>query len=464
MPQNHFLRRVWTNSFMDALICGHPQNSGLELQHPARCIEGWNSSGCHSATARWKIENQGEKIIDFLGARRRLISEHGTAARGARSLLLEPLKKIVNAPDVRALFEKFILNPDQYHDLIHNIIEHHGIQGTPTEIYRALAHIGVDKLARTAIDTYVPESWEKSAELVGAGARLAISAGDWMTAENLWLKLDELAARDGAQNPDLQKQVMFELAGLLAARGEFEGAIEFYFLCEKLATESRDSKSLAQIRTSLGKAYLAHDAHEEALDFFLKAAEWAAAENDSRVLAAAELGAGGSLAGLGRLEESIPRLERAAAAAAGTGDPQTRVESARKLAEVLTKLGRHKEAIGLTVATLEIPELADNISACALLLYGLFETCCECGAWSDFLIQLTSLQNAIHRTEQFQHLGPVLILSAKAHTERGLFHLALHNLEEAAYLFQALEENDQLEKVRAAIEQIRELIQRRRNE
>jgi len=386
---------------------------------------------------------RGEKIIDFLGARRRLITEHGTTSRGARSHLLDPIRRALGAPDIQPLFEQFIFNPDRHHDLIRNLAEHHAVEGTPTEVFQALAHLGVERLSADAVAAYDPAAWERSVELARAGAQLAASAGDWMSAENVWLRLDERAADPAAPSPALQRRVMYELAGLLADRGDTDGAIEFYLLCEKLAGDEGDAAAPARIRVSLGRVYLANGAHETALESFTRSAEWAAAAQDVRLLAEAELGAGTALAAMNRHEEGLPLLERALARAALS----------------LNRLGRHDLAAALLASALRLPELADDLGTATLLLYNLFDTAAECGAWGDFLIELTALQNTIHRTEQFQHLGPVLIMSAKAHTERGLFYLALHNLEEAAYLYQALGETDELDKVNAAIEQIRALIQ-----
>lgn len=405
------------------------------------------------------IENRGEKTIDFLQARRRLIDERGTTSRGARSPLLEPLRKIIGAPDIHPLFDKFICNPDQCHDLIHNLIEHHGIEATPNEIYQALAHIGIERFGKEASEEYSPETWERAAELARAGARLAKAAGDWMSAEKLWLKLGERAAESGTPNPLLQKQAMFELACLLSERGETEGAIEFFLLCENLANEDRDVKALARIRNFLGRAHLEQNSPEKALEYFNLSAEWAA-EGDEQTRAEAELGIGTALAALERIEESILHFEQSMTSAGLAGDTPTRVEAACRMARILSRLGHSDDAIKHLIAALRLAESIENIQTGVLLLYNLFETCRACGAWSGFLLELTAIQNRIHKNEQFQHLGPVLILSAKAHTERGLFHLALHNLEEAAYLFQSLEETDQLEKVRSTIEQIRTLIKK----
>jgi hypothetical protein len=105
----------------------------------------------------------------------------------------------------------------------------------------------------------------------------------------------------------------------------------------------------------------------------------------------------------------------------------------------------------------------DNLDSRITLLYELFDVCIECGRWGEFFLELLSCMDRVHSVEQFRLLGSLLVLSAKANSERGLLHLALRNLEEAAYLFNAYEDADRFEEVNSAIARLRAEIAKQKN-
>jgi len=407
--------------------------------------------------------NRTAKVIDFLEARRSVIEEHGTSSRGARSPLLEPLRKLLNAPDVKPLFDMFIQFPDAHHDLIRTLSDSHGIEAPAKEMIRALTHLGVERLRREALETYSPENWKDAVLQMREAARLSVFAGDWMTAEQLWLKLDERALESGVPNPEMQRLVMFELGNLLARRGDNEGAAEFFLLCEELAAADGRQDALASIRVMLGRALSAQGQHEEALHRFRQAADWAWETQSLSVLAYAESGAGAALAELGRDEEALSRLFLAADTAAAAGDSDAAAETAHTIARVLAKTGRPEQAVDHIVKSLRVAHDAGDMASQVSLIYPLFDACKAADRWGDFLLELNSAMDCVHETEQFQHLGLLLILSAEAHSERGLLFLALHDLEEAAYIFQALEERDRFRDLQKTIEQLRARIAELKN-
>ncbi|MFA6448278.1 MAG: hypothetical protein WCX65_02320 [bacterium] len=398
------------------------------------------------------------KVIDFLEARRSIIAEHGTSSRGARSPLLDPLRKVLNAPDIKPLFEAFMQQPDASLDLIRALEGDHGFDSPAKDLLQALAHLGVERIRRDAFDNFAGGDWPAAVKKIRAAVHLAVFAGDWMTAEQLWLRLDERAMETGSAIPEMQRLVMFELGNLLARRGDLEGAIEFYLICEELAAAEKKEDALAWVRIMIGRARRAQGNLEESLHPLFQAADWAWEKQDPRVLAHAEAVIGASLTDLGRDEEAIPHLNIAAENAVGVGDTPVRVEAAHSIARALFKLGRPEQAAAHISDTLRADVGPDGLAALITLLYPLFDICKSSGRWGDFFTELQSVQNHIHASEQFHHLGPLLNLSAKAYTERGLLHLALHDLEEAAYIFQAIDDSERFKQTRKTIDEIRALI------
>jgi tetratricopeptide (TPR) repeat protein len=400
-------------------------------------------------------------VIDFLEARRNIIAEHGTSARGARSHLLEPLRKILNAPDVAPLFESFILNPSAHIDLIHTISGTHGIESTKKEMLQALAHLGIEKTRRGALDGFLPENWEDAVRAIRMGVKLAIFVDDWMAAEQLWLRLDERAIETGVQIPELQRLVMFEMGNLQAQRGDLEGAAEFYLLCEQLAAAEGRDDVLAYVRVMLGKALRAQGKTEEALAVLRKSAGWARGSRDQEILAHAETEIGASLADLGLNEDAAGHLNIASETADAIGAAAIKAEAAHNIASVLERQGRAEEAAAAITAAFDSRAVGGDIPASLSLLHSLFEINKKTGRWGEFLLRIQSVRNKIHVEGQFHFLGPLLILSADANEEIGFLHLSLHDLEEAAYVYQALEEPDLIRLVTKGIENMRERINKK---
>ncbi len=405
-------------------------------------------------------ENGGRsaKVIDFLHARRRLINEHGTAARGPRSPLLDPIRKTLGAPDIQPLFEAFIRNPEKNLDLMRCLTDHHGIEASAKDIFIALAHLGVERCKQKARETFSPDNWKPAVVHIRAGVDLALAAGDWSMAEQLYLWLDQQAADSGATVPELQRLVLFELAGLLARNSDLDSAIEFFLLCEEFARAAGDTTSLMRTEVSLGQALLDQDKPDQALTKFEQAAKIAEETADLSASAEAHIGIGLSLFNLERAPESLKHFDLAAAAAASSNNTVLSMEAANHSAHALLTLGKTNEAFEAILNAVSLSSSVDNLYLRTSLLYAMFEICLEKDRWGELLLELTSALDRVHETEQFQSLGPLLVLSAKINSERGLLHLALHNLEEAAQIFQALEETERFKEVNEAIEQLRSFI------
>jgi len=408
--------------------------------------------------------NGAGKVLNFIEARKKLIEEHGTASRGARSPLLDPIRKALKAPANASLFDSFIRNPDSNYDLIRNLAEDHGIQAPAKEIFQALAHLGIEKLLNEACEQYRPDFWRQSVDTARAATRLAVAVSDWSSAEKIWLQLEERAIENGSPDPRLQQQVLFELGALLTRRGEHDSATEYYLLCETLARADNDLSRLASIRIQLGGAFLELKQSEEALRCFQMADDYLREGAPDKTLAAdIALGAAIARAQMGDLAQALSGLERSLEISANGGAPATRAAAFFHRSRVLSGLGRDSDAFDSLASAIGVAREDDNLDSRITLLYELFDVCIECGRWGDFFLELLSCMDYVHAAEQFRLLGSLLVLSAKANSERGLFHLALRNLEEAAYLYNAFEDSVRLDEVNKAIERIRAEISKQKN-
>ena len=209
---------------------------------------------------------------------------------------------------------------------------------------------------------------------------------------------------------------------------------------------------------SLGQALLDQDKPDQALTKFEQAAKIAEETADLSASAEAHIGIGLSLFNLERAPESLKHFDLAAAAAASSNNTVLSMEAANHSAHALLTLGKTNEAFEAILNAVSLSSSVDNLYLRTSLLYAMFEICLEKDRWGELLLELTSALDRVHETEQFQSLGPLLVLSAKINSERGLLHLALHNLEEAAQIFQALEETERFKEVNEAIEQLRSFI------
>ncbi len=405
-----------------------------------------------------ETNNRTGELIDFLEARRRLIDEHGTSSRGARSPLLEPLRKILKAPDIEPYFDVFIYKPENCLDLVHNVVENHGIAGSTKDILQALAHLGVEEFSRQARENYLFDNRERATELIRSGANLAIAAGDWMTAEKIWLELNEFAAEAGPPDPKLQQQVLFEMGNMLSSRDETESAIEYYILCDEMMSADNDIENRVKIQLALGREYLASGEGDKALTRYRSAGELIGDRNMPDERFHSQLGRGLALESLDRIDEALACTVRAIELADAGTDLSNRIAARRHLSRVLDLYGIKDEPYEYLLDAIRLSSLSDDIESRMTLLYDLFDLACRDGRWGDFQLELLSFQNRIHETEEFHLLGPLLVLAARAHTERGLLHLALHSLEEAEHLFNAMEQFDRLEEVQATLERLRIMI------
>lgn len=403
-------------------------------------------------------ENKQGNVIDFLEARRNIIAAHGTAARGPRSPLLEPLRKIIGKEEIEPLFDAFIHNPGAHIDLVHTITGAYSIEAPKKEILQALAHLGIERIKHTALDDFTPEHWEDSARAIREGVKLAIFVDDWMAAEQLWLKLDERAVETGIRIIDLQRLVMFELGNLQAQRGDIEGAAEFYLLCEQLAAEENREDILAYVRVMLGKTLRAQGKPDDALVALRRAADWSWESQDQEILAHSENEIGAALSDLGIFDDAISHLSIAIDTSDQIGAAPIKAEASHNLACIFERQGRTTDAANAITSAFDSKVVMADVAASLSLLHSMFEITKTTKRWGDLLLRIQSLRDRIHAGAQFHFLGPLLILSADTHEELGFLHLSLHDLEEAAYVYQALEEPELFKLVSKSIENLRERI------